>query len=259
MPLPRRNFCLWQILFHFRPGVGAAGGFGKMINHAKAIIVGSLAVWGTTGSSHSADGVVTNQPYETIVARNIFGLMPPVPPAVDAPQGEPLVKITITGLMSIFGQFQVLFKASSPGKAGPPAKDNYYVLKQQQSEDGIEVLHINGETGVVTFNNHGAIQEIALAGWSGTNSALPVVSESSDAPAPAVNLPKVYPESFTRARTPDYLGGGPNGVGPGQPLPATSMEDRILLIEAQRAYLKSHHDPAADLLPPTALTPPDAP
>jgi hypothetical protein len=259
MPLLRCNLCRRQILFHFRQGVGEAGRLGKIMNHAKTIIVGSLAVWGTTCSSHSGDVVVTNQPYDAIVARNIFGLLPPVPPAVDVPQGEPLVKITITGLMSIFGQFQVLFKSSSPGKAGQPAKDNYYVLKQQQSEDGIEVLHINGETGVVTFNNHGAIQEIALAGWSGTNSALPVVSESSDAPAPAANLPKVYPESFTRARTPDYLGGGPDGVGPGQPLPATSMEDRILLIEAQRAYLKSHHDPAADLLPPTALTPPDAP
>jgi len=33
----------------------------------------------------------------------------------------------------------------------------------------------------------------------------------------------------------------------------------MLLIEAQRAYLKAHNDPAADLLPPTALTPSDTP
>jgi hypothetical protein len=247
------------MLFPSRSDAGAAGRFEKLMNPAKTIIFGSLAIWATTCSSHSGDGVATNQPYETIVARNVFGLVTPPSPAVDASPGEPLGKITITGLMSIFGQFQVLFKFSSPGKAGQPAQDDYYVLKQRQSEDGIEVLQINAETGVVTFNNHGAVEDVALAGWNPANSPLPVTGESTDAPAPAANLPKVYPESFTRARTPDYLGGGPNGVRPDQPLPATSMEDRILLIEAQRAYLKSHHDPSADLLPPTALTPLEAP
>jgi hypothetical protein len=241
-------------------GLANCGGQRRNImNQVRKIIVFLLmvlAALGATRPCHATDGEATNNPYVAIASRNMFGLTTPPPTTRDASPDPAVPKITLTGLMSIFGRFQVLFKSSRPNQAGQPAKDQSYVLMEHESQDGIAVLHINVETGAVTFNNHGQVQELFLAGWSVTNSPLLALSEPVE--APAANLPAVYPESFIRARTPDYLGGGPNGLGPDQPLPATTMEERIVLIEAQRAYLKSRHDPAADLLPPTALTPPDA-
>src|ERR1039457_2272658 len=52
-----------------------------------------------------------DNPYAAISTRNIFGLLPPPPPP--SPEDEAkkdLPKITPTGIMGIFGHYQVLFK-----------------------------------------------------------------------------------------------------------------------------------------------------
>ena len=43
------------------------------------------------------------------------------------------------GIMSIFGQLQVLFKVAIPAKAEQPAKDESYILSEGQRQDEIEV------------------------------------------------------------------------------------------------------------------------
>jgi len=230
------------------------------MKHIQKIMAGLLAGLGLglTSQGHSDAGVATNNPYEQIASRNIFGLTAPTEPASPPATADNLPRITINGMMSIFGRYQVLFKASAAGQ-GVSARDHCYVLSEQQSEDEIQVVHINADTGVVTFDNHGTIQEIVLAGWAGTNS-LPKAAVEKVPPRVEANLPAVYPASFIRARTPDYLGGGASAGLTGDQLPpASTPEERMLLIEAQRAYLKAHNDPAADLLPPTALTPSDTP
>lgn len=214
-------------------------------------LLGLLAGLGGVFSVSAAEPEDAGNPYEPIVTRNIFGLLPMVAPTNAPLETEPLVKISLTGVMSIFGRYQALFTTTAPGQ---PAK-NYHVLEEQQSEEGIKVVRINTDAGVVTFNNHGVTQEIALANWTMTNTLWQTLSQPTILAPPKANVPAAYPASFIRARLPDYLGGGPNGLREDQPLPATNQEEQMLLIEAQREYLKSQHDPAADLLPPTALTP----
>src|SRR5471032_2440139 len=104
------------------------------------------------------DVALADNPYATIVARNIFSLNPPPPPVdpnANAPV-EPAVKITPNGIMSIFGQLQVLFKASGGGKPG----DQSYILGEGQMDDEIEVVKIDEKNSLVTFKNHGLLQTL---------------------------------------------------------------------------------------------------
>lgn len=115
-----------------------------------------------------ADGVpLSNNPYGPAVARNIFGLnpVPPTPRSV-----EPLAKIMPTGIISIFGQAQVLFKVATKTE-----KEASYIfaegqeIAEGQEKIGIKVIKIEEEKGLVTFDNHGLIQELALGGAPAAN------------------------------------------------------------------------------------------
>jgi len=111
----------------------------------------------------AAPAVDNSQPYATIVARNIFGLVPvPPPPPPAEPLADPPPKITANGIMTVFGDLQALFKVSEPGKGGQPAKDQSYMLSEGQRQDDIEVIKIDVKAATITFNNHGTQQEIPL-------------------------------------------------------------------------------------------------
>jgi len=100
-------------------------------------------------------------PYQPIVVRNVFGLNP-IPVNTNPPVDTTLPKITPNGIMSILGQLQVLFKvAPKPGEKD--AKEQSYVLSEGQQQDDIEVVHIDEKESLVTFNNHGTVQELPLA------------------------------------------------------------------------------------------------
>ena len=138
--------------------------------------VGTIAVCLAGGlvlntSLRADDVVLPGNPYAVVVARNIFGLNPP--PVVDpnAKVVEPPVKVVPNGIMTIFGQLQVLFKVA----AKPGGKDASYMLTEGQSQDDIEVVKINEKAAIVTFNNHGIVQELPL-----------VVTPPSSTPAPAI-------------------------------------------------------------------------
>ena len=111
-----------------------------------------------------ADGAgLSDNPYGTIVARNIFCLEPrPTNAPADVPPDVPPPKITPNGLMSIFGQSQVLFKVAAPPEAGQPPRDESYVMSVGDRKDDIEVIRIDEKAGIITFNNHGRIQELPL-------------------------------------------------------------------------------------------------
>ena len=61
------------------------------------------------------DTASSDNPYAAIAVRNIFGLNPPALPtnARRCSQAN-LPKITPTGIMGVFGNFQVLFKVADP-------------------------------------------------------------------------------------------------------------------------------------------------
>jgi hypothetical protein len=119
-------------------------------------------------SLRADDVVLPDNPYAPVVVRNIFGLNPP--PVVDpnATPADPPPKITLNGIMSIFGQLQVLFKVADK----TPGQDAY-ILGEGQQQDEIEVTKIDDKAGIVTFNNHGIVQ------------VLPLVAATSSGPAPA--------------------------------------------------------------------------
>jgi hypothetical protein len=149
-----------------------------------------MPLWGTimiilaTGLGLAPDASADNpvsgiNPYGSIVERNVFGLNPPLPPPLpgaEAPLEEPPCKITPNGIMTIFGQLQVLFKVTNL-KAGQPARDACYTLSAGESQDGIKVVQIDEPGGVVTFDNHGMLQRIPLA-------ALPVKRPTTEDSAP---------------------------------------------------------------------------
>src|SRR5437773_79143 len=63
-----------------------------------------------------------------------------------------LPKITVSGIMTMGGEPQVLFRAGqSP-----------YSLNVGGQRDGIKVVAIDQQNGTVTFENHGAIQQVDL-------------------------------------------------------------------------------------------------
>jgi hypothetical protein len=228
-------------------------------------------------------------PYAPIVARNIFGLLPPeAPPDPALEAAKNLPKITPTGIMGVFGNWQVLFKVADgttakPGQPGQPAKDDFYILSQGQRQDDIEVLKIDEKKGIVTFDNHGTTQELPLAAAAGTGGgpaapSSPGGMKPSMAPSAPSGGPGGGPGGFTRfGAGSGNNGGNPNANpgsndGPGGPNasmdngnsmqsriyqpPASSMtaEETVIATEAQRLQYQQQGSPLANLLPPTPLT-----
>jgi hypothetical protein len=239
-----------------------------------------------------ADSIVLpNNPYAPIVVRNVFDLNPV--PKVDASivDANPPPKITPNGIMDVFGHLQVLFKASDPATPGQTPKDNSYILGEGQRQDDIEVVKINEKGGIVTFNNHGTVQELPLAS-----------AAASSAPAAAMmnpNIPSAIPGSRPNGGNPfgspgnfggstvNFGGrnrGGGNGgnnsnggMGNGgnnpninlnqgststrvnlesQIPPGLTPEVQTIMIEANRMQSQQQGDPNAKLFPNTEMTPP---
>jgi hypothetical protein len=233
--------------------------------------LGKIAICLASGLVLSAgvradDVVLPNNPYAPAVVRNVFGLNPPQPVDLNAAApADPPPKITPNGIMSIFGHLQVLFKVAVPAKAGQPAKDESYILSEGQRQDEIEVIKIDEKNSQVTFNNHGIVQELALA----------------KANAPGVNAPAVPAmqgagDNSGRGRLGGRPGGGgfgaarnrgsgndanqnpnipPSAGNSGQQQPQNTMtaEVQMIMIAAQHAKAQQEGDPTAPLYPPTPI------
>jgi hypothetical protein len=215
-----------------------------------------------------ADNVVLpNNPYAPIVARNIFHLNPPK--AADAADATPPPKITPTGIMTIFGTRQALFTVDGVSKPGQPGKNESYILSQGQRQDDIEVTRIDEKSGVVTFNNHGTVQEIPLVKAPVNTMPAPVVPAVTPFDNRGGNFPRFGGRSGRNGGnnsdgtdgSSNLRGIPPRGVGSSQQSQqALTPEAQIIAMEVNRQLtadqvLKGKMPP----LPPTSLTPPDAP
>jgi hypothetical protein len=155
-------------------------------------------------SQDASSAAASDSPYASIVARNMFGLLPipKVDPNANQPPPDPPPKITLNGIMTIFGKDQALFKVANKPKPGQPAKEDAHVLAEGEMEDDITVVSIDHLNGKVTFNNHGETQELAL-----------VAAKESGGPAPAPGgIPgRTMPGGFPQ---PGFVpGGGRPGMG----------------------------------------------
>jgi hypothetical protein len=226
-----------------------------------------------------------DNPYAPIVVRNVFDLNPPqkvdAAPVVEA---NPPPKITLNGIMNVFGHLQALYKVSDSGKPGQPPKDSSYILSEGQGQDDVEVVKINEKDALVTFNNHGTVQELPLSSQS-----------ASSAPAATTgnpNIPGFHP-IINNGGNPGNPFGGPGNLGgtganlgggarPGgngannfnglptvqprttysapQPQqPELTPEEQVIAIEANRELTKQQViQGTMPPLPPTVMTPPDA-
>ncbi|HXB58270.1 MAG TPA: hypothetical protein VNU95_01825 [Candidatus Acidoferrales bacterium] len=107
-------------------------------------------------------GTVTS-PYSLIATRNVFGLNPPSVPSSQQQDSTPPPKITLTGITTIIGPLEVLFKVAGGNRGGKQWQGGAYILEEGQEEDGVGVVAIDVSKGIVIFNNHGVRQDVTLS------------------------------------------------------------------------------------------------
>lgn len=166
-----------------------------------AILLCANAAWAQTN------------PFEAILTRNVFGLVPVPPPA--KPPDPPLPKITLTGITTITGVARALLKMPPvPGAAGP-AGERFFNLRSGERDGDLEVLEINEKSGTVV---------VAYTGRMLTLGFEPEKASSAAAPIPNPTLASAVQES-----APPPLPGASVAVTPQE------REERALMQEATRA------------------------
>jgi hypothetical protein len=245
-----------------------------------------LAVLGGFAMAVQADDLaVASNPYSTITERNVFALVP-IPPPPDpstlvAP-ADPPPKITIQGMMTLFGKPQVLFKFTLKAPAGQQPKEESFVLSEGERQEDVEVTKIDMVGKTASFINHGIAQDVALSDTAKLTGPAPS-PVMGGMPSPAVGgipLPSggnggmpmmggmrgrgvMGTRPGSDGSNPGVGAAGPGGVIPQSNDPANASdnltaEERAILIEAQRGVLKQQNNPAAAILPPTSrILPPD--
>ena len=100
-------------------------------------------------------------PYQGIVTRNVFGLMP-APTTVTVVPPVPLAKVHPVGITTMLNNKIALLKISVPALPPEPAKELSCILSVGQREGPIEVLEIDERAGSVTVSNAGTTQVLTL-------------------------------------------------------------------------------------------------
>ena len=151
-------------------------------------------------------------PFEAILTRNVFGLVP-VPPLAQQPE-PPLPKITLTGITTVTGPARALLKmAATPGTANPGG-ERFFNLKVGERDGELEILEINEKSRTVV---------IAYSGRTLT-----------------VGFDPEKPSSTPSTINPTHVSAVPESSPPPLPLPsaaraAEGREERALMHEATRA------------------------
>jgi hypothetical protein len=226
-----------------------------------------------------AAAATPDQPYASIISRNMFGLVP-IPtnnPADALPPADPPPKITPNGIMTIFGRLQALFKVANKGKPGQPPKDDSYVLAEGERQDEIEVVKINQPDGIVTFNNHGVLQELPLTPAANASGPAPGGGPGMGGPGMGgPGLPGLRPpgamtpaeRAAMRRAAAQNPGGGMQPQSFQSPSTQTpnNIEDQVMSAAKEMALIEQNRIATQDAvdagvmppLPPTLLTPSDA-
>jgi hypothetical protein len=154
------------------------------------------AIAGLSPIIRADDLAVASNPYSTITERNVFALVPipVVVPGSDAPPPDPPPKITVNGLMTLFGKPQALFKFTPKAPAGQPAKESSLTLGEGEREEEVEVTKIDMVAHVVSFINHGHAEDVPLSDTAKLTTPVPapvlggtpsIASASGGIPLPA--------------------------------------------------------------------------
>ena len=254
------------------------------------LLAGSIALCGVAGAVTEDPAA---NPYLTIVDRNVFSLKPPPPPPAVEENKPKEVKITLTGITTVVGKRVLMKSPAPPGKPGEPAKPEIsYILSEGQRQGDVEVLEINEKTGDVKISNAGTLVTLNIEkdGPKLPSTPMPAgVPPGAPGGVPSTGLPGAphttnpqapgsgftmptrtlrLPQGNTGATAPNaQMGGVVNPMFNPSPMPtaiqqqqaqqqqqpAPSLEQQILLMEAQRQA--NANNPKFPPLPPTALSP----
>jgi len=106
---------------------------------------------------------LNGEPYASIIARNVFGLHSiPEKVPVGSIAMTPLPQITVNGIAVISGEKEALYKVMIPNPS-PIVCYKFYVVGEGKSVDNIKVVKVDTDANVVSFDNHGTIQELQLS------------------------------------------------------------------------------------------------
>jgi hypothetical protein len=104
----------------------------------------------------------TENPYQGIVDRNVFGLRPPPPPPSNEPPKPPIPAINLQGITTILGKKMAFMTIQLPPKGGEPAKPTSFMLSEGERDGDIEVVSIDEVAGTVKVNDFGTITNVAF-------------------------------------------------------------------------------------------------
>jgi hypothetical protein len=173
----------------------------------------AIAVW-ALGAGLLMGNVDTN-PYATIVDRNPFALKPPPPPPAPPEQTAPpvpMAKVTLTGLLSTFGEPRVLLEIIEDGGKGAAGTAKKPILREGEREGSVEVLSIDVVKNTVRLRNSGVETNITftVAKSSGPAPGGPGVPGAPPAfTPPPINVPQPQnPQASAGGVPPGNQGGG---------------------------------------------------
>ena len=181
----------------------------------------------------------SQNPYQGITDRNVFALRPPPPPPPPPPIQQLPVKITLNGIITIGGK-RALLKAQIPAHPPEPAKEEFYILRENQSEGDIEVVAIDDKAGTVKVKNHGTPQTLDFENNGAKLPAASTLPIAPTLPAPAMAQMAVPP---------------PTAPAPKAAEPALSHDQQTALIELERERLLQSGDDTYRIMPMTDMTP----
>jgi len=134
--------------------------------------------------------VAKENPYQSIIDRNAFGLKPPPSPPTNVVEAAPLLQVKLTGVSSLGGEPKAFFQMTEPGPGKlpkwPPG------LTKGEKLDGIEVLDIDVDKAEVRIKN-GTIETTLNFEKDGIKSAPGAAAPPRTAMVPPLTLPAVRP------------------------------------------------------------------
>src|SRR5437016_1773545 len=112
-----------------------------------------------------AGAVTADNPFQSIVDRNVFGLKPPpAPPAPPEPPKPPLPPIALTGIMTGIGRKnRALLEGVMPAKPPDQPKKSYYTLSEGEQDGEVKVLKIDANAGSVEISLMGTVTNLTFA------------------------------------------------------------------------------------------------
>lgn len=156
----------------------------------------------------------SDNPYQAIVERNVFGLRPPPPPPgpEEAPKPPP-PPLTLTGITTMLGKKLAFLKsAPQPGKPGqPPPTEQFYTLAEGQQDGDLLVMQIDENVQTVKVNYAGTVSTLDFINNGAKEKAAPVMAAAG------------------QPGQPGGIPAPPMGVAPGASVPAQGNPSRLSL------------------------------